>query len=116
MRRFGPAFVTKKRHMELRAHPLMCYHGIPNWPPVWVWIGGDKQAAKGEVGVLRDVRLGTNGHTNRFFLFMDYEGGAYVGCLIFDNPSFCRQIYSLFQGHRGRTIRSIGNLDVSYTL
>jgi hypothetical protein len=102
--------------MELRNHPLMHYRGISNWPPVWVWIGGDKAIAKGEVGLLKDVKSGSNGHLNRFFLFVEYQGGAYVGCLLFDNHVFCRQIYSLLHGYRGRSIEFIGGLDVSYTL
>jgi hypothetical protein len=101
--------------MELRTHPLMQYRNMSNWPPVWVWIGGEKELAKGEVGLLKDVKFG-NGHLNRFFIFMDHDGGAYVGCLLFDNYVFCRQIYSLLQGHRGRSIYFIGGLDVSYTL
>jgi hypothetical protein len=30
----------KKVPMLLRDHPLMRYHGLPNWPPAWTWIGG----------------------------------------------------------------------------
>jgi hypothetical protein len=28
--------------MKLREHPRMICGGIRNWPPIWVWIGGEK--------------------------------------------------------------------------
>jgi hypothetical protein len=39
--------------MKLREHPLMTCGGIRNWPPRWVWVGGEKNGhPRGEVGVL----------------------------------------------------------------
>src|SRR5262245_42213041 len=44
--------------MLLRNHPLMCYQGIPNWPPVWSWTR-DGENPKGEVSILKTVKLST---------------------------------------------------------
>ena len=36
-----PEHSTPKIHTTvLRHHPLMSYHGVPNWPPTWTWIDG----------------------------------------------------------------------------
>src|SRR2546426_6423377 len=70
--------------VELRNHPRMSYRKVPSWPPSWVWISGseDKQP-KGEVGILKQVRM-VNGHpiVHRCFLWMEYEDGTYLGCLL----------------------------------
>ena len=30
--------------MKLREHPLMICGGVVNWPPIWIWTGGEKNA------------------------------------------------------------------------
>ena len=38
--------------MLLRDHPLLCYRGVPSWPPTWTWVGGsDNQKPRGEIGI-----------------------------------------------------------------
>ncbi len=40
--------------MLLRDHPLISQHGVPNWPPVWIFTDGlENTCPKGEVGILK---------------------------------------------------------------
>jgi hypothetical protein len=102
--------------VELRNHPRMSYRKVPSWPPSWVWISGseDKQP-KGEVGILKQVRM-VNGHpiVHRCFLWMEYEDGTYLGCLLLDNLSFCKQLSRLLEKNVGRSVKEIGGLDLSH--
>jgi hypothetical protein len=100
--------------MQLRDHPLMSYRGIPNWPPVWTQmrIGGVK-IVKGEVGVLIYVHAG--GASNTCYLVIEHENENYTGSLIFDDGPFCRQLVDLLQQYRGRSVKEIGDLQVSFT-
>jgi len=103
--------------MQLREHPLMSYRGLPNWPPVWTWMAGErKHSPKGEVGILQDVMLSTIGAQNRCFLIIEHDQATYMGCLLFDDIAFCRQLYDQLQGYCRRTIREIGDLDLGHLL
>jgi hypothetical protein len=100
--------------MKLRNHPLLSYHGLPSWPPLWAWIGvKEDRNPKGEVGVLRAVAPDTE--SPRFFLTIEYEDDAYMGCVFVQNELFCRQLAALLQGHLGRPIEQIAALDVGHT-
>ena len=94
----------------------MSYRGVSNWPPVWTQTRSDDvKTMSGEVGTLIYV------HSNplmprKCFLVMEHDEQTYVGTLIFDNDAFCRQIDILLQGHLKRSIRDIGDLDLSATL
>ena len=95
----------------------MSRRGARNWPPVWTWIGGkENKRPKGEVGVLSDVRLCTVEPRDRCFLTMQYRGSDYMGSLLFDDPSFCRGIFTLLSNQVGRSIEYIGGLDLRYTM
>lgn len=102
--------------MELRYHPLMSrYGGIHNWPPAWVWISGkENKHPKGEVGVLRDVRLSMI--PPRCYLVIEFDEADYMGCLLFDDRAFCLQVYHLLKDHCGEPIQTIAELDLSHTL
>jgi len=102
--------------MKLRAHPLMSYRGVSNWPPVWVGTNHKNEPLRGEVGVLEDVVPSQTENASRFFLRIEDEGWRYVGCLLFGDLAFCRQIYKLMIAHRGDTIAQIGDIDLSHTL
>jgi hypothetical protein len=52
---------------------------------------------------------------NRCFLLISHEGSEYLGCLLFDDQAFCRQVMELLKAHCNRTIAEIGSLDVSHT-
>jgi hypothetical protein len=103
--------------MLLRDHPLMSDRGIPNWPPVWMWTGGlENKRPRGEIGILSGVSLSNVLPTDRCFLYIDHEGSSYIGCLLFDDHAFCKQLVKLLKGCCNRPIAEIGSLDVSYTL
>jgi len=101
----------------LRHHPLFRYRGVPSWPPVWTRADGlENNRPKGEIGILRKVELSNILPANRCFLYIEHEGSSYVGCLLVDEKSFCRQVATLLKNHCNRPISEIGSLDISHTL
>jgi hypothetical protein len=105
------------RSVLLRDHPLMRYHRVPNWPPTWTWIDGQEdRRPRGEIGTLKGVTLTKLKPANCCYLYIDHEGSAYVGCLLFGDRAFCAQITKLLQDYLGHPIAEIGSLDLSYTL
>jgi hypothetical protein len=96
----------------------MTYRGLHSWPPVWTWVGGtDNQRPQGEVGVLKkEARVSKIEPADRIFLYIEYEKASYIGCLLIDHVSFCRQIAGLLQEYCERPLREIGDLDLSHTL
>jgi hypothetical protein len=102
--------------MQLRDHPLMSHRGVRSWPPVWSQVtdSGNK-TVRGELGVLRYVHANPS-ISNKCFLVIEHEGEKYVGCIIFDDQAFCVQLTTFLRTQTGRTIREIGDLDLSQTL
>ncbi len=100
--------------MKLRNHPLMSYRGVSNWPPVWT------QARRDSVKTVRSwnshLCAFQSSDVEQMFFVMEHGGETYVGTLIFENDAFCRQINILLQCHLKRSIRDIGDLDLSATL
>jgi hypothetical protein len=102
--------------MELRHHPLMRWHKVRNWPPVWTQVRKErKRTVRGELGVLRYVHANRN-VSNKCYLVIEHDKEYYVGSLIFDDVTFCWQISCLLQQHIGEPISDIGDLDLSGTL
>jgi len=64
--------------MKLRAHPLMSYRGVSNWPPVWVGTNHKNEPLRGEVGVLEDVVPSQTENSSRFFLRIEDEGWGFL--------------------------------------
>ena len=78
--------------MLLRDHPLMSRNDASNWPPTWTWMRGRKDKhPKGEVGILKAVLPSRIKPEDRFFVLISYQGSEYLGCLLFDNRTFCKQ-------------------------
>src|SRR5262245_65889928 len=106
--------------MQLRNHPLMSYRGIPNWPPAWIQTGGLQDIAtpalQGEIGTLTQVLLSRIGPYKTCYLLIDFKDRSYMGTLLFDDATFCRQVHDLLQQHLGESIRQVGNVDVGYML
>lgn len=99
--------------MELRHHPLMSHKGLPNWPPTWTWIGGkENKRPNGEVGILTQVVTSRVEPPNSCFLIIEHEEASYIGCLSFDDHSFCLQICVLLKNYYGRPIQDVGGLDL----
>ena len=103
--------------MLLRDHPLMAYHGVRNWPPIWTWASGlENNRPKGEIGILTKVELSNILPADRCFLYVEHQGSLYIGCLLFDDRTFCGQVGTLLQNHRNKRISEIGGLDISHTV
>jgi hypothetical protein len=103
--------------MKLRDHPLMTYHGMRMWPPIWVWSGGKHdKPIEGEAGILREVRIPTVPSNDRVLLIIDYDGGDYRSCLQFDDPAACQRVYELIKTCCGSSIQQIGDLEIGDTL
>jgi hypothetical protein len=95
----------------------MSYRGLSNWPPAWLLIGGEGiEHLKGERGTLVQVESSNIPAEKRLFLRIEYNGGHYMGCLLFDDAAFCDYIKGLLTSLCGRTISDIGSTDLSYTL
>jgi hypothetical protein len=94
----------------------MSYHGYPNWPPPWTTTRKDKNNRPwGEVGILKQALM----HElipNKCYLVMGYDTQSYMGCLIFDDDAFCKQLHLFLQDYLDRPIKEIGDLDLSHTL
>jgi len=101
----------------LRDHPLMAYHGVRNWPPIWTWASGlENNRPKGEIGILTKVELSNILPADRCFLYVEHEGSSYIGCLLCGNHAFCSQLVKVLEANRNKTIADIGSLDLTFTL
>jgi len=103
--------------MKFRDHPaLIRKSGYCSWPPLWTTPHYDKDDKPiGEVGILEDVDM-SHLIENKIFLFMRYRSYRYMGVLAFDDPAFCRAIFTILQNNVERSIEEIGDLDLSSTL
>ena len=112
--------LTFRPHQEqfvtLRDHPQMRYRGQQNWPPIWVSAGKPPiQRLTGDVGFLTNVLWHANVPT-RLFLRMNVGEEPYLGSLLFPDRTFCFQLYGILRQYIGRSIKEIGDLDISFTL
>jgi hypothetical protein len=105
------------RVVQLRDHPLMTRKsGVPTWPPRWTTTHLDvNDLPTGEVGFLERARMHEL-FDNKIFLFIEHQGFRYVGSMHFDDPRFCSQVFTILQANVGRSIKDIGDLDLSHTL
>ena len=102
--------------MQLRDHPLMTRKSGDTWPPKWTTTRLNKDDKPiGEVGILEDVLM-SNLIDNKIFMWMQWEGVWYMGLLSFDDRIFCYQICTLLKNNISRSIKEIGDLDLSFTL
>ena len=101
--------------MQLREHPLIHSGSEWNWPPVWTQLAKDGNILHGEIGILKKV-VPKSALDHKCYLVIEYENKRYIGSLIFDDVMFCRLLYSVLHNHIGKSIREIGDVDLSYTL
>ena len=103
--------------MKLRDHPLVSYREVPSWPPIWLWRGGKKVPRPyGEVGILKEVTLSTVQPCSMCFLIIEHQGAEYLGILKFSDSALCRTIHDVLVRHCSRSIREIGDIDLSHLL
>ena len=48
-------------------------------------------------------------------MLIDHENALYIGCLFCADVPFCSQVAAALEDNRGRTIKEIGGLDISFT-
>jgi hypothetical protein len=89
--------------------------GFANWPPKWTTLSDKNDKPSGEIGTL-EKPLRPEMFTNRLFLLIRHEGFRYMGSMAFDDPAFCYELYRLLNSQVGRSIKEIGDIDLSYTL
>lgn len=90
--------------------------GWPTWPPKWTTTRMDpNDRPVGEIGTLQQPLMNELLDT-KIFLFIDYNGSRYMGMMVFDEPKFCLQIFAVLKANVGRSIKDIGDLDLSHTL
>ena len=101
--------------MKLRHHPLMTYYGAHSWPPAWSRRRDSCENTRptGEVGILKDVLPSTVPAQKICFLVIEHDGGEYTGALLLDDPVFCREIWTILVQNCGKTMRDIGEIDMS---
>jgi hypothetical protein len=100
--------------MLLRDHPLMMFRGNRSWPPDWLWRDGyDDTHPRGEVGILKNVIPSTT--AGGCFLIMEHCGAEYIGALLLTDLAFSRDIFRLLVRFSGKTIREIGEVDLTHT-
>jgi hypothetical protein len=102
--------------MKLRDHPLMIRKsGVMSWPPEWTPVGRVGGSIRGELGTLDDVSMNKL-IPNKVFLAMEHLAERYITVLAFDDDPFANQLYRLLLNNIGRSIKDIGDLDLSHTL
>jgi hypothetical protein len=94
----------------------MSYQGVRNWRPPWIWLDGvGNKYPRGEIGTRKSVLLSKLKLANRCFLLIHHEDSSYLGCLLFDDPAFCKYITEVLQFCCNRSIAEIGSLELSHT-
>jgi hypothetical protein len=78
--------------------------------------GGNDKHPQGEVGILKRVEKSNVLPADRCFLYIDYEGSSYVGCLLCSDHAFCSPIVRILEANLNKTIAAIGSLDISRLL
>jgi hypothetical protein len=109
----------------LRDSPLFKYRGIHIWPPRWMWTGkGEHKYPTGEIGVLKEVHVSiadpnkpeSTRPYNRVYLFMEYRESGYLGCLLFEDATACRQLGNILSHQCGKGLAEIGAIDLTHLL
>lgn len=104
--------------MQLRDHPnLVRNSGYAVWPPHWTTTRHEdfNEKPHGEIGILLDVVMQPL-IDNKIFMFVDQKGKRYIGLLSFDDRAFCSDLFKLLELQIGRSIKEIGDLDLTFTL
>jgi hypothetical protein len=102
--------------VKLRDHPRMNRKsGFKTWPPLWTTTRRDQYNPTGEIGTLQQILM-SELIDDKLFMFIEYQGFRYMGAMAFDDPTFCREIYTLLKSKIGVSIKEIGDIDLSPTL
>jgi hypothetical protein len=95
----------------------MVYRGVPNWPPAWTWRSGSTiRRVRGEIGALKEIVPSGIRPMTQFFMIMEFHNCEYMGAMLFEDASFCRQIFFLLKPYCGRPLNEIGDLELGHLL
>jgi hypothetical protein len=72
----------------------MSHRGIRNWPPRWGITERDNKPLIGEVGILEYAQ---KPYGQKLIIVMKLDDQRYTAILMFDDTTFCKQIYNLLQ-------------------
>jgi hypothetical protein len=86
-----------------------------SWPPRLRSVANIRSEVRGEIGILEDVSM-NDLIPNKIFIAVDHLAERYIALLAFDDETFAKQLYPLLLKNVGRTIREIGELDLSHLL
>jgi hypothetical protein len=84
--------------------------GIPSWPPLWTKLTAsrfvDAFTVNGQIGTLKDVYMRED--SSRCYLLIEHAGEQYLGTLL-----VVPALYQFLKRQIGRTIKEIGDIQVS---
>jgi hypothetical protein len=89
------AMIYNASPVKLRDHPLMSYRGMRSWPPTW----GAHNANPCKVNWARQPKSSRIIRPNRCYLFIEHDGGGYIGALLCDDNMFCSLIGQILRDH-----------------
>jgi hypothetical protein len=101
------------RLVQLREHPSIFRDGQPGWPPQWTKIEGLGDKLTGEIGTLSSVTLSRLDPPTACYLLIDIGATSYMGTILSDDPEFCRKLCNFLNGHIGKSVKEIGDLDLA---
>lgn len=112
-----PEFWDYRPVMKFREHPLMIRKsGMPTWPPVWTTVHRDvNDRPNGEIGTLESAMM-HDLFDRKIFMFIRHDGNRFMGSMHFDDAQFCGQVFIILQFNIGRSIKEIGDLDLTHLL
>jgi hypothetical protein len=96
--------------MSLRNHPFLTREGM-TWPPKWVWTGGEKATAQGEVGILRDVKTHDE-ISSKCFVFIEHDSATFIGRLSCESQDLCQELVKFLKQHRGEPLILVGDMSI----
>ena len=99
--------------MQLRDHPTVLNENW--WPPMWVRVDDpSKHPLEGddEAGTLTQVRI-LDLKNSTLSMRMSHQNRDYVTHLQVRDTEFCLYIYTLLRACIGKSIKEIGDLEVS---
>jgi len=100
--------------MRLRHHAQLWADGRYLWPPSFNKVSGPgPEALEDESAILTSVTLSRIDPPTACHLTVQLNGSSYIGMLKSKDPIFCHRLCTFLQGHVGKTLQVIGDLDFS---
>jgi hypothetical protein len=100
--------------MELRNHPFLVCDGVHIWPPKWLpTFGPSRRTVMGEVGKLDQVFITSIVPPDKVYLGISTDdGNCYLGTLIFENATYAKAIFDIFNANLNKPISDIAAIDI----